>query len=50
ALEQQRLFVNEHFQRSNKNIDYCIKSSATDLTELITNFSDTYIYICRRPI
>ncbi|CAF0878814.1 unnamed protein product [Adineta steineri] len=45
AREQQRRFVNERFQRSNTNIDRCIKSSATDLTELITNFSDIYTSI-----
>ena len=45
AREQQRRFVNERFQRSNTNIDRSIKSSATDLTELITNFSDIYTSI-----
>ncbi|CAF4176303.1 unnamed protein product, partial [Rotaria magnacalcarata] len=45
AREQQRRFVNERFQRSNTKIDHCIKSSAADLTELITNFSDIYTSI-----
>lgn len=45
AREQQRRFVNERFQRSNTNIDRSIRSSATDLTELITNFSDIYTSI-----
>ncbi|CAF1341274.1 unnamed protein product [Adineta ricciae] len=45
AREQQRRFVNERFQRSNTNIDRSIKSSATDLTELIANFSDIYTSI-----
>ncbi|CAF1528324.1 unnamed protein product, partial [Didymodactylos carnosus] len=42
AREQQRRFVNERFERSNLNIDRCIKSSTTDLTELIKYFSDIY--------
>lgn len=47
AREHQRRFVNERFQRSNTNIDRCIKSSSTDLTELITNFSDIYTSIVK---
>ncbi|CAF1537970.1 unnamed protein product [Adineta ricciae] len=45
AREQQRRFVKERFQRSNKNIERCIQTSSTDLTELIVNYSDIYTSI-----
>ena len=37
--------MKERFQRSNTNIERSIKSSSSDLTELITNFSDIYTSI-----
>ncbi|UJR07853.1 hypothetical protein I4U23_012136 [Adineta vaga] len=45
ARQQQRRFVEERFQRSNTNIERSIKSSTSDLTELITNYSDIYTSI-----
>ncbi|CAF3633426.1 unnamed protein product [Rotaria socialis] len=48
--EQQLRFFQDRFQRSNTNIERCIKSSTTDLTELIANFSDLYTSIQQSKI
>ncbi|CAF1123910.1 unnamed protein product [Rotaria sordida] len=40
AREQRLRYVKDRFQRSNTNIERCIKASTSNLTELITNFSD----------